>query len=142
MECINKLILQGWVEDNPSVRYFSYELVRTDLRLRTEELVQSSQGERSLTLWHRVIAWGKVAKYLDQHVHSGDGLKVYGHLRYRRETDREGVSKVITEIEAVKVELIAPKAVPQASPKPQVQPDSPELPWETFSPTEYEDPMA
>lgn len=142
MECINKIILQGWVEDAPEVRYFSYDLVRTALRLRTEEEARGTQGERSLRLWHRVVAWGDVAKYIGQHVHSGDGLKVYGHLRYHRETDRHGISNVITEIEAVKVERIVERPKQEQAPPPLAPRETDELPWEQYAPTEGEDPMA
>lgn len=142
MESINKLILQGWVEDAPEVRYFSYELARCSLKLRTEEEINSSERTRTLTLWHSVIAWGEVAKYLAQHVHSGDVLRVYGHIRYHRETDRDGISRVVTEIEAAKVELIARRAERAPETSIQAAPEEHELPWERYAPIEGEDPMA
>lgn len=142
MESINKLILQGWVENAPAVRYFSYDLVRTDLKLRTEERVRSSKGERTLSLWHRVVAWGEIAKYLGQHVHSGDVIKVYGHIRYHKESDKDGISRLITEVEAVKVELVAQREAQHSTATTMDVPQTNELPWDTFAPTENEDPMA
>lgn len=142
MESINTVILQGWVEDVPQVRYFSHELVRTSLSLRTEEVAKGSQGERLLTLWHRIVAWGEVARYLGQSIHTGDMLRLYGHLRYHRETDRNGVSKLVTEIEVSRVEVVARGEHKKLTPATEVLPERDELPWEVFAPKGDEDPMA
>lgn len=142
MASVNRVLLQGIVDDMPSIRYFSYELVRTEVSLQTEEIIRTTQGEQKQSLWHHVVAWGEVAKYLGQHILPGDEIKVLGRIQYRRETDRTGISKLITEIEATSIELIARHEQPKLQATAPQETETYDLPWEDYAPTKDEDPMA
>lgn len=143
---INQIILVGTVEGDPHVRYFGYDSLEVRFRLHTQEHIplKVGDGERTLSLWHQISCRGELAKQVEQEVRSGCQLSVVGAIRYYRETDRFGVSRTVTEIEAHEAHLLQRDAI---TPSPVERADlslSPIEPmdWSLFSPSAEEDPMA
>lgn len=78
MNTINSIILIGYVGEDPEIRYFDTGKVRCRLSLATHR----KRGDREITDWHRLTAWGKVAKVIHLYVRRGDRLAVTGELTY------------------------------------------------------------
>jgi len=52
----------------------------------------------SETLWHTVIAWGKLAEIAEKYLTKGREVAVTGKLVHREYTDKNGIKRFITEV--------------------------------------------
>lgn len=137
---MNRIQLQGWIEQEPEIRYFGYDHVSATLRLRTEEhLPTPHDPERIVSLWHRIKAWGALAERIDREIHEGYEVRLVGRIAYHRETDRQGFTQTITEIDCQALEIVSEH---RPEPKEKEQTPTPELDWSAFAPQPDEDPMA
>ncbi|MDO4691336.1 MAG: single-stranded DNA-binding protein [Porphyromonadaceae bacterium] len=141
---INYVHLIGLVEEEPEVRYFGYDALEVRLRLVTTEHLPKPDGSgtRELKLWHQLSAHGGVAKQIECEVHSGAMLELSGRLRYYRDTDRQGISRNVTEVEVVQVNILHKAERGNTSPSHEMSAPPDELDWSSFAPSAEEDPMA
>ena len=58
------------------------------------------------TDWHRVVAWGRLAGTISEHLDTGSQVHIMGSLRTRQWTDDAGVKRWTTEIHAGRVLLL------------------------------------
>lgn len=140
----NKVILIGQVEAEPQIRYYDHEHLRATIRLRTDVVLPRDDGQpQERTQWHQLVLRDALARQAETYVHAGAVIEVEGVLLYRRETDRLGASQLITEVLCHRLDLLQLQQEASAkSSAAQVFTLDDELPWEVFSPTEAEDPMA
>lgn len=140
----NRVILLGQVEGEPEVRYYDHEHLRAVIRLRTDIVLPREDGQgQERTQWHRLVMRDALARKAETHVHAGAIIEVEGGLLYRKEVDRFGASQLITEVLCHRLELLQlQQEAPAKSSLTQIPAMDDELPWEVFSPTETEDPMA
>lgn len=139
---MNKVILEGYVETEPNIRYFGYQHVRADFTLRTEERFPSNEeeGERLVKLRHNITAWGSVAERIDTLVRLGQRLHLEGRLSYSKQTNQQGETRVYSVIDCLSVEVLsAPEDEAKIRPK---APAAPLIDWACFAPGAEEDPMA
>lgn len=154
---MNKVILIGWIEEEPDVRYFNANHVRTYIKVRTEEHPTNPNAEQSLiTLRHNVVAWGDVAKLIEERIRPEMLVRVEGRLTYQRETDREGMTKTLAIIDCSSITTLEQSTSASRSSRDtrcassegstqtnaSAQPAMPSIDWQQFSPTQEEDPMA
>lgn len=142
---INQIILVGTVEGEPDVRYFGYDSLEVRFRLHTQERIplKQGEGERTLDLWHQISCRGELAKQVEQEVRSGCQLAVVGAIRYHRDTDRFGVSRTVTEIEAQEAHLLQEATGTPPTTRDETLPAPLEpMDWSEFAPSADEDPMA
>jgi len=66
-------------------------------------------SEHEETQWHKVVVWGRQAEQCSQHLTKGSAVLVEGHLNTSRFDDRDGNSRVVTEIVANFVRFLDPK---------------------------------
>lgn len=144
MRHTNQVILLGQVEEEPEVRYYDHEHLRAVIRLRTDIVLPREDGQgQERTQWHSLVLRDGLARKAETHVHAGAIIEVEGVLLYRREVDRLGVSQLITEVLCHRLDLLQiQQEAPAKSSLSQMPAVDDELPWEVFSPTETEDPMA
>lgn len=109
---MNKVMLIGYVGNEPEVQYVDADTPVARLRIATSErgytLPNGTQVPQR-TDWHTVILWRKLAKTVEEYVHKGDRLYIEGRLRYSAYNDREGVRRTTTEIWAENMEMLSPK---------------------------------
>lgn len=139
---MNKVILEGYVETEPNIRYFGYQHVRADFTLRTEERFPSNEGEeeRLVKLRHNITAWGSVAERIDTLVRLGQRLHIEGRLSYSKQTDQQGETRVYSVIDCLSVEVLS-SPEDEAKSRPTA-PAAPLIDWASFAPGAEEDPMA
>lgn len=64
------------------------------------------------TEWHRVVAYGKIAEVFVDHTDKGSEVLLYGELRTRKYTAKDGSEHYVTEVICNSVHLMgSPKPV-------------------------------
>ena len=122
---INKVILIGYLGQDPDIRYMPNGGAVASIALATSETWRDKQtGEmREQTEWHRVVLFGKLAEVAGEYLRKGAQVYIEGQLRTRSWEDN-GITRYVTEI-LVKttgtVQMLgrAPQQNAQAQPKPQ-----------------------
>lgn len=97
---INKVILVGNLGNDPEVKYTASGSAIANLTVATsEEWKDKATGEsKSLTEWHRVVLFGKLAEVAGEYLRKGSQVYIEGQLRTRKWTDSAGVEKYTTEV--------------------------------------------
>ncbi len=108
MASINKVILVGNLGADPELRNLSGGGAVCNIRLATtEKWKDKSSGEnREVTEWHRVVFYRRLAEIAGQYLRKGSSVYVEGRLRTRKWTDKSGVERYTTEIEAEEMKML------------------------------------
>ena len=101
--------------------------------LATENNYKNKAGERvSETEWHRVVAFGQTAKFIESYASTGRQAYVQGRIRTRNYTDKDGATRYVTEIVAETFNLLGNKPAdgdrkpaPRSTASAQERPTSP-----------------
>lgn len=97
---MNYVNLIGKMSSEP--RVFSTENGRTiaNFSLKTEETYLDREGHtKKKSQWHRISAWGKWSKIIEEFGSKGTQLAVEGRLTSRFYKTPNGENRMITEIE-------------------------------------------
>ena len=97
---INKVILSGNVGGDPDVKN-----LESGKKLAKFSLATTDKNKDKTTQWHSIIVWEKLAEIVEKYVKKGNYITVIGSISYRDYTDKEGVKKYFTEINAYEIEL-------------------------------------
>lgn len=97
---INKVILVGFLGQDPELRYMPNGGAVVNLSLATSETWRDRQdGElREKTEWHRVVVFGKLAEIAGEYLRKGAQVYIEGQLRTRNWLDDAGTTRYVTEI--------------------------------------------
>lgn len=105
MENINEVVLQGHIGKDPEIRESKFGPV-ANFSLATNESRKSVNGTfEKVTLWHRIIGFGKLADFVRNNLIRGCGCYIKGKLRYG-EYLKNDVKVFTTEIVASEIKLI------------------------------------
>ena len=95
----NKVQLIGNLGQEPNIRTTETGKKVARFSVATNDIYRNSRGERIReTLWHTVIAWGKLAEIAEKYLTKGREVAVAGKLVHREYTDKNGIRRFITEI--------------------------------------------
>jgi single-strand DNA-binding protein len=108
MSGINKVILVGNLGKDPEINYLeggtpvaSFSIATTD------EWKDKKTGEKkSLTEWHRIIAYRQLAEICAEYLSKGKLVYVEGKLRTRSYEDSKQITRQITEIQANLIQML------------------------------------
>lgn len=93
--------------------------------LATEHNYKNRSGERvSETEWHRVVAFGQTAKFIETYAATGRQAYVQGRIRTRSYTDKDGSTRYVTEIVTDTFNLLGNKPA-EGDRKPSQRPAEP-----------------
>lgn len=108
MASVNKVILVGNLGANPDVRYMPNGDAVTNISVATtESWKDKASGEKkSITEWHRVIFYRRLAEIVGEYLKKGSSIYVEGRIRTRKWKDREGQERYTTEIEATEMQML------------------------------------
>lgn len=97
---INKVILIGYLGQDPDIRYMPNGGTVASIALATSETWRDKQtGEmREQTEWHRVVLFGKLAEVASEYLRKGAQVYIDGQLRTRKWTDQTGQERYTTEV--------------------------------------------
>ncbi len=96
---INKTILMGHVGKEPEIRYTQTGSMVASFSLATSESWTDKGGQKQeRTEWHRVVAMGKLAGTIKDHVRKGVKLYIEGKLQTKKWTDKKGTDHYTTEV--------------------------------------------
>ncbi|MDL4454751.1 single-stranded DNA-binding protein [Klebsiella michiganensis] len=97
---VNKVILVGFMGQDPEVRYMPNGGAVASLSLATSETWRDkATGEqKEKTEWHRVVLFGKLAEVAGEFLRKGAQVYIEGQLRTRNWQDNNDVTRYTTEI--------------------------------------------
>lgn len=111
MASVNKVTIIGNLGRDPENRYLpSGEQVTSISVATTENWTDKQSGEKkSLTEWHRISFFGKLAEIAGQYLKKGSPVYVEGKLRTQKYTDRDGIERYQTNIIASTMQMLVGK---------------------------------
>jgi len=97
---VNKVILVGFLGQDPDIRYLPNGTAVAGLSLATSESWRDKQTneEKERTEWHRVVIFGKLAEIAGEYLRKGSQVYIEGQLQTRKWQDNSGVDRWTTEI--------------------------------------------
>lgn len=97
---INKVILIGYLGQEPEMRYMPNGGMVTNISLATSESWKDKQTNefKEKTEWHRVVLFGKLAEIASEYLHKGSQVYIEGSLHTRKWQNQNGQDRYITEI--------------------------------------------
>lgn len=101
---VNKVILLGYVGNDPEMRYPEKDQAMAFVSLATNEMRGTSRTE--LTEWHSLVFSGQNAQFAERYVRKGSQLYVEGYLRTREYEDRMKITRRRTEIIVERFEIV------------------------------------
>lgn len=104
---VNKVILLGYVGNDPEIRYPEKDRQIAFVSLATNEYYGNSSAE--ITEWHRLVMGGQNAKLAENYIRKGTRLYVEGKIKSREYEDKMKIRRRITEIIVDRVELLGRK---------------------------------
>ena len=101
---VNKVILLGYVGNDPEIRYPEKDKPIAFLSLATNET--TGKGVE-ITEWHRLVFFGDNANIVERYVRKGTQLYIEGKLSTREYEDRMKITRKRTEIIVSFFEIIS-----------------------------------
>ncbi|MDE9483771.1 single-stranded DNA-binding protein [Xenorhabdus bovienii] len=97
---INKVILVGYLGQDPEIRYLPAGGTVAMLSMATSDNWRDKQtGEiREKTEWHRVVIFGKLADIAAEYLQKGAQVYIEGQLQTRKWQDNQGQDRYSTEV--------------------------------------------
>ena len=103
MASVNKVIIVGNVGADPELRQAGPKPV-CNFRVACNEKWKDKSGQmQERTEWVSVTAWDKLGELCATHLSKGRQVYVEGKLQTRKWTDKEGVERFTTEVNASSV---------------------------------------
>ncbi|BBA84807.1 single-stranded DNA-binding protein [endosymbiont of Pachyrhynchus infernalis] len=97
---VNKVILVGYLGQDPETRYTQSGNSVTTISLATSETWKDKNtGEnRERTEWHRVVFFGKLAEISGEFLKKGSQVYIEGQIQTRKWKDQNGNERYSTEV--------------------------------------------
>ncbi len=104
---VNKVLLVGYTGADADIRYTSKGTAIANLNLATNQSRKNGKGEyEESTEWHRIVIFGKLAEFCEQHVKKGMLMFIDGHLQTRNWEDKEEQKHYVTEVIGERLTLL------------------------------------
>lgn len=106
----NNVQLIGNLGNAPEMKEFDSGKKMVNFSLATTDSYMNQQGQKvNDTQWHKLVAWGKTAEYINNYVDKGNRVAVSGKLVHRSYTDKDSQVRYITEIIINEILMLTPK---------------------------------
>lgn len=103
----NSVRLIGNLGQNPEVKTFDGNKKVAKFSIATSESYKNAKGERVTdTQWHSIVAWGYQAGVAEKFLKKGCEVALEGKLTTRSYTDKNGVRRYVTEVQANEILLV------------------------------------
>jgi len=96
---VNRVIILGHLGQNPDIKQNPNGDPITNISVATSESWKGKDGEKQTkTEWHKVVLFGRSAKFCADYAKKGNQVYLEGKLTTHKWTDKQGVEKYTTEI--------------------------------------------
>jgi single-strand DNA-binding protein len=107
MASVNKVILVGNLGADPEMRHTGSGDPVCTLSVATSEKYKNRDGElQTTTEWHKVVLFRRLAEIANQYLRKGSSAYFEGQLKTRKWTDKNGLERYTTEVEANELKLM------------------------------------
>lgn len=106
---LNKVLMIGFVGNDPEVRYFDNNQSVANFSLALKRAAFRTKAGHTVpeqTDWIRVATRGDVARFAEEYIKKGSRILVEGRLNTRTYTDKQGVQQTITEVVAERISFV------------------------------------
>jgi single-strand DNA-binding protein len=104
---LNRVTLIGHLGRKPELRNLESGVPLAQFSVATNENYRDKEGNwQEATEWHRIVAWRDMAVRADQQLDKGVLVLVEGKLVTRKYTDKDGIERSLTEIEARTIKVL------------------------------------
>jgi single-strand DNA-binding protein len=116
---VNKVILVGRLGADPEIRYTMDGKPVAVFRLATNEVYLKNGEKETITEWHRLVAFGRLAEICGEYLSKGSRVYVEGKLRTRKFEDKQGQTRFVTEVMVQNLQILDRKTegLPQETSK-------------------------
>ena len=111
MASINKVTIIGNLGRDPESRFMPSGEQVTNIAVATTDKWKDKQSgeQKEATEWHRISFFGKLAEIAAQYLKKGSSVYIEGRLKTRKYTDKDGVERYATEINADVMQMLGGK---------------------------------
>lgn len=108
MSSLNRVALIGHLGADPETRAFGDGGMVCNINIATSESWKDrvTGEQKEATEWHRVVLYRRLAEIADQYLRKGAQIYVEGKLRTKKWTDKTGVERYTTQIEADELKML------------------------------------
>ena len=109
---VNKVILLGYVGQDPRVKYFDAGSAVATFSLATTERGYTLANGTQIpdrTEWHNIVASNRWAEIVDKYVRKGERLYLEGKIKTRSYSDQSSATRYVTEIYVDYMEMLSSK---------------------------------
>lgn len=107
---VNKVILIDHIGKDPEARHLDSGVTVANFSLATNESYTDKSGNKqTLTEWHNVVIWGKLAEVMEKYGKKGQMLYVEGSLK-TESYDKDGEKRYITKIKCDNFRFLGSKS--------------------------------
>ena len=111
MSSLNQVSLVGHVGRRPIVKQTQTGASLAMFSVATNDEWLDKEGtKKERTEWHRIVAWGRLAEVIGEHLGGGRQVHVQGAMRTREFADAAGAKRSITEVHATRVLFLGSRA--------------------------------
>lgn len=123
MASLNKVLLIGNLGADPELKYMTSGDAVANIRLATtDSWKDKATGEqREATEWHRVVFYRRLAEIAGQYLKKGSQVYIEGRIKTRKWTDKDGIERYTTEIEATEMKMLGSRRDDQGGSRPAQQ---------------------
>lgn len=95
----NQVQLMGRLGQDPEIINLESGKKLAKFSLATNDYYTTAKGEKvENTDWHNIVAWGKTADIIENHVTKGQEVVIGGKLSTRSYETKEGDKRYVTEV--------------------------------------------
>lgn len=107
---MNKVILIGNLGRDPETAYTQAGTQKCTFSVATQERYTDQSGDKqSVTDWHNVVVWGKLADVAGKYLHKGSKVCIDGKIKTRKYQGKDGGDRYITEVIANELHFLDSK---------------------------------
>lgn len=112
MASLNKVMLIGYLGDEPKIDRLQSGNVKATLSLATTEKGYTTRSGSVIpdrTEWHTITFWGNFADVCEKYLHKGSQIYVEGKLRTSSWDDADGKKRYKTEVAGDAIQILDKK---------------------------------
>lgn len=107
MSGLNKVQLIGTLGKDPESKQLNNTTVATFTLATSDIYKDRNTGERKEnTEWHRIVCWNRNAEIARDYLSKGKKVYIEGKIKTRTYSDKDGIERKITEIEAQQILML------------------------------------